>query len=86
MKKFLKDLIETAKAEGAEIHVVRMNADELCDEVEPKKDAEPDFVAEVKKEAAEIAHLNRILYEAHLKAGFTNEEALALTVATIKNK
>ena len=48
---------------------------------EPKKDAKSSFMAEAKKEAAEIAQLNRILYEAHIEAGFTSEEALALVVA-----
>lgn len=74
MKDFIKHLIEQAKAEGAEVHVVQMGT-------EPKEIEKPDFFASAKKEAAEIARLNKILYEAHIEAGFTSEEALALVVA-----
>ena len=38
---------------------------------------------ESKKEAAEIANLNRILYNAHIEVGFTAEESLALVVASL---
>ena len=37
----------------------------------------------IEKEAQELAHANRVLYEAHIKEGFTSEEALALVVATL---
>ena len=37
-----------------------------------------------KDEAKRIAESNRLLYEAHIQAGFTSEEALALTVTTIQ--
>ena len=73
MDGFIKMLLEKAVKEG-KVHVVQVDN-------EPKKDAKPDFIAEAKKEADEIAQLNRILYEAHIKAGFTSEEALALVVA-----
>ena len=85
MNEVIKNLIEQAKAEGAEIHVVQMGNEHKCrctGEPEPKND----FFAEAKKEAAEVAQLNKILYEAHVCAGFTSEEALALTVATITCK
>ena len=45
-----------------------------------------DTFAGAKKEAAEIAKLNRILYEAHLEAGFDEIDALDLTVAVITSK
>lgn len=73
MDEFMKMLLEKAVKEG-KVHVVQIGD-------EPKKDEKSDFFAEAKKEAAEIAHLNRILYEAHIEAGFTSEEALALVVA-----
>ena len=73
MDGFMKMLLEKAAKEG-KVHVVQIGD-------EPNKDAKPDFIAEAKKEAAEIAQLNRILYEAHIEAGFTSEEALALVVA-----
>ena len=31
----------------------------------------------------EIAHANKILYDAHIHEGFTSEEALALVIATL---
>lgn len=86
MKKILEKLIKDAKAEGAEVHVIHVNANELCDGAEPKKESEVDPLAEIKNDFAEIAKMNRILYEMHINAGFTKEEALALTVATITNK
>jgi hypothetical protein len=80
MQNLLKDIFEKAKEEGVEIHVIHMGE-------EPKGEAKPkDELAEAKKEAEHIAELNKILYEAHICAGFTGEEALALTVATITCK
>ena len=78
MNEVVKSLIEKVKAEGAEVHVIQMGNEHKC-----KCTGESDAFAEVKKEAAEVAQLNKILYEAHVCAGFTSEEALALTVATI---
>ena len=40
-------------------------------------------ITALKKEAQELAHANKILYDAHIKEGFTSEEALALVVATL---
>lgn len=71
----MKVLLEKAVKEG-KVHVVQM--DELMKEA--------DEIAEAKKEAAEIAQLNRILYEAHIEAGFTSEEAISLVTATLTCK
>lgn len=73
MDEFMKMLLGKAVKEG-KVHVVQIGD-------EPEKNAKPDFFEEAKKEATEIAQLNRILYEAHIEAGFTSEEALALVVA-----
>ena len=35
------------------------------------------------KAAQELAHENKILYDAHIKEGFNSAEALALVVATL---
>lgn len=37
----------------------------------------------ISKDAQELAHANKILYDAHIKEGFTSAEALALVVATL---
>ena len=74
MDELMKMLIETAMKE------------KVRHQTEPKKTAEPkktDLIAEAKQEAMKMAQLNRILYEAHINAGFTKEEALALTIAQI---
>ena len=60
-------------AKDAEIHVVHMKNDEH------KKEESADIYAEKKKEAAELAQLNKILYDAHIAAGFAKNEAFALT-------
>lgn len=78
MSDFIKRMLEQAEKEGAEIHVVHVNADEPHGESEPKDEYDV-----VKEEATYLAETNRILYEAHICAGFTGAEALALTVATI---
>ena len=78
MKKFVESLIEKAKEEGAEVHVIHMSADEP----ESKEDSDP--YAEAKEAAEHVAILNQIMYQAHINAGFTKEEALALTVAVIE--
>ena len=72
MDEFLKMLFEAAK-EG-KVQVIQIGT-------EPKTKEPVDIYAEAKKEAAEIAELNRILYEAHINAGFTGAEALALVAA-----
>lgn len=77
MKKFLESLLEKAKEEGAEVHVIHMNADEA----EPKEDSDP--WVEKEKEAAEIAKKNQILYNAHIDAGFTSEETIEIMKAML---
>lgn len=72
MDEFMKMLAMAVK--DGKVHVVHIGD-------EPKKDVKHDIFAKAEKEAAEIAKMNRILYEAHIEAGFTSEEALALVVA-----
>lgn len=78
MDKFLKDLLEQAMKDG-KVHVIKVG--EQPDE--PEK--EVDIFAEAKQEAAEIAALNKILYDAHIEAGFDECDAMELTVAIIKS-
>lgn len=77
MKPDLMKLLQEA-AEQKAIHVAVVELDES----EPKEDSDP--YAGAKEAAEEIAILNQIMYQAHINAGFTKEEALALTVATIE--
>lgn len=67
MDELLKMLLEAAEKEG-KVHVVKKTVN--------KEDS-------IEKEAQELAHTNKILYDAHIKEGFTSEEALALVVATL---
>ena len=67
MEELLKMLLEAAEKEG-KVHVVKKTVN--------KEDS-------IEKEAQELAHANKILYDAHIKEGFTSEEALALVVATL---
>ena len=56
--------------------------DELLKKIlEQVIECKPDFKVEAHQEAAEIAELNKILFDAHVAAGFTAEQALALVVA-----
>ena len=67
MDELLKMLLEAAEKEG-KVHVVKKTVN--------KEDS-------IEKEPQELAHTNKILYDAHIKEGFTSEEALALVVATL---
>ncbi len=67
MDELLKMLIEAAEKEG-KVHVIKKTVN---------KDNS------IEKDAQELAHTNKILYDAHIKEGFTSEEALALVVATL---
>lgn len=81
MDDILKMLAEIA-AGNAKVEVHKMDKDGFEKFMKEKMNSERSKSSH--DEAAEIAHLNRILYEAHIKEGFTSEEALALTVATIQ--
>ena len=67
MDELLKMLLEAAEKEG-KVHVVKKTVN--------KEDS-------IIKDAQELAHANKVLYDAHIKEGFTSEEALALLVATL---
>lgn len=89
MDKVIKSLIEKAKAEGAEIHVVEIKPDEpKCEECYCEEPCEccEDPYALAREEAAEIAKLNKILYEAHIDAGFTPKDAIRFAITVIGNK
>ncbi len=70
MEELLKILEALSKDDSMKVEVHKVNK-----KTEESKDSD---------EMAEIAHLNRMLCEAHIKEGFTSEEALALTVAVIQ--
>lgn len=80
MDGFIKMLLEQAVKDGKVqvIHVGEKPDEKNC---EPEK--EIDIFAEAKKEAQEIATLNRILVDAHIAAGFDEMDAIELTCAII---
>lgn len=51
----------------------------------PKAEEPVDIYAEAKKEAEEIAALNKILFDAHVAAGFDESDAMELTIAVLNN-
>ena len=55
---------------------------EAAEAAESKKE-ETDIYAEAKKEAEHIAKLNKILFDAHIAAGFDGMDAVELTCAYI---
>ena len=65
MEKFLKDLLEQATKDG-KVHVIKVEHGEDVQGV-PEPD---DIYAEVKQEAEHIAKVNKILFDAHVAAGF----------------
>lgn len=76
MDELLKMLMEAAK-EG-KVQVVHLGT-------EPKttEPGDNDIYAEAKQEAEHIAKLNKILFDAHVAAGFDEMDALELTCAVI---
>lgn len=78
MEELLKMLMEATKNGDAKVEVHKVNKDDFEKVI---KNVGEDKIS---KDAQEIAHLNKLLYEAHIKEGFTSEEALALTVASIQ--
>ena len=84
MDKLIKDLLQKANAEGR-LHVIEINRDD-----EPKCEGScecgecyAESYEDVKAEAAEIAALNKILYDAHIDAGFTPKDAIRFAIAVI---
>ena len=80
MDEILKMIFKDAEKHGMKVHVIKE------DDSEKEMNRKPvDEYKEAIDEAAKIAKLNRILYEAHIKYGFTSEQALAMTIATLNN-
>lgn len=81
MDGFIKMLLEQAVKDGKVqvIHVGEKPDEKNC---EPKY--EVDVFAEAKKEAQEIAALNRILVDAHIEAGFDECDAVEFALAILK--
>ena len=80
MDEVLKKIFKALEDGDAEVKVIKIEKPDGTGEPKPV-----DKMEDAKKEAAEIAELNRILYEAHINAGFTTEEALAMTIAAMNN-
>lgn len=67
MDELLKMLLEAAEKEG-KVHVEKKTVNKE---------------GSIIKDAQELAHANKVLYDAHIKEGFNSAEALALVVATL---
>lgn len=82
---FLKMLIEAAKESGADVHVhkfERKGSDsEHTEQNEHCKCSGHCPDAGMVKDADEIAKLNKVLFDAHIRAGFTEEQATKIVVA-----
>lgn len=76
MNPFIKELIEKAQANGAKVEVIHVNSDE------PKDDT---CEEEMKSVFAEFAKTNKMIFDAHIEAGFNKVEALKLTLAVINS-
>lgn len=76
MDELLKMLMEAAK-EG-KVQVVHLGTEPKAEEP-----GDNDIYAEAKQEAEHIAKLNKILFDAHVAAGFDEMDALELTCAVI---
>ena len=77
MDELLKMLIEAAEKEG-KVQVVHLGTEPMAEEP-----GDNDINAEAKQEAEHIAKLNKILFDAHVAAGFDEMDALELTCAVI---
>ena len=82
MDEFMKMLMKAA--EEGKIHIIQMGDEIKCKctgEAAPKDD----FLAEAKKDAEHIATMNKILFDAHIAAGFDEMNAMDLTIAFIES-
>ena len=60
-------------------------AAKAAEEAEKAEKEPADIYAETKKDALHIAKINKILFDAHIEAGFVEYDAFALTTAMINN-
>lgn len=85
---FIKAMEKIAEQGNVEVHVVNMGAKPDSESTEPKSESKGcvDPKAETEKmliqDAAEIAHLNKVLYDEHIKAGFSPEQAILIVAAS----
>lgn len=91
MLDLIKAIEKMAEQGSVQVHVVNMGAKPTGATPEPK--AEPDEPKECVKpqtevdemliqDAAEIAHMNKILYDEHIKVGFSPEQAIMIVAAS----
>ena len=67
-------------------NLVEMLLEEMAkEELKSECEDSENLYAKAKKEAKQIAELNKILFDAHIKAGFNEEAAFTLTVAFINS-
>lgn len=91
MLDLIKAIEKMAEQGSVQVHVVNMGAKPTDGASEPKSELnEPKGCINPQTEveemliqdAAEIAHLNKVLYDEHIKAGFSPEQAIMIVAAS----
>ena len=65
--------------------ILKMLAKAAEEAEKAEKEIDDDVYVEAKKEAQHIAKINKILFDAHIEAGFNEDAAFELTAAMISN-
>lgn len=88
MDEFLKMLIEAAKESGADVHVYKFERkgsdNERTEQIEHCKCGGhwySGLYADMVKNAENVAMMNKVLFDAHIRAGFTEEQAIQIVAA-----
>nr|DAZ41847.1 MAG TPA: hypothetical protein [Caudoviricetes sp.] len=85
MDEFLKMLIEVAKESGADVHVHKFERkgsdNERTEQNEHRKCGGHCPDADMVKDAENVAMMNKVLFDAHIRAGFTEEQAIQIVAA-----
>lgn len=79
MDKILEELLKKANATG-NIHVIKVESDKIKNVEEGCEDVPTEIISESHR----IAKANKVLYDAHIEVGFTEEQAIQLVSAIIE--
>lgn len=91
MLDLIKAIEKMAEQGSVQVHVVNMGAkptggvsEPKTEHDEPKECVKPQTEVDemLIQDAAEIAHMNKILYDEHIKVGFSPEQAIMIVAAS----